>query len=87
MTDKEILLEMHKQVIQAHLDADVDSWLDLETSDYISTNRGEISYPSKDERRAGRLPYSCARRAEKSRRLCASRCAAMPACDWPFKDQ
>ena len=57
MTDKEILLEMHQKVIQAHLDADVDGWLEMETAEYISANRGVISYPTKEARRAGRTPY------------------------------
>ena len=57
MNDKEQLLALHKQVIQFHLDADVDSWLEIETAEYISANRGVISYPTKEERRAGRTPY------------------------------
>ncbi len=57
MSDEKVLREMHQKVVQAHFDGDVDSWLELETAEYISANRGEIRYPSKEERRAGRLPY------------------------------
>ncbi len=57
MNDKEQLLALHQKVIQAHFDADVDGWLEMETAEYISANRGVISYPSKEERRAGRTPY------------------------------
>jgi hypothetical protein len=56
-TDHEVLLAMHEKVIQAHVNADVEGWLDLETAEFISANRGVISYPTKEERRAGRLPY------------------------------
>ena len=57
MTDKEILLDMHQKIIQAHLETNVQSWLDMESDEYISANGGVISYESKAERRAGREPY------------------------------
>lgn len=54
------LLNMHQQVIQYHLENDVESWLASESEEYISANRGEISYPSKAEREARRRPYLAA---------------------------
>lgn len=57
MNDEAQLLALHQMVIQAHFDADIDGWLEMETAAYISANRGVISYPSKEERRAGRTPY------------------------------
>ena len=55
--DKNQLLAHHQQVIQAHLAADTEGWLALESDDYTSANRGEISHPSKAERKAWREPY------------------------------
>jgi hypothetical protein len=56
-TDIEQLLAMHQQVIEAHFHKDVEGWLAMETADYVSANRGQISYPSKEERATGRAPY------------------------------
>lgn len=60
MTDKEILLDMHQEIIKAHLEANAQSWLDMESDEYISANRGVIRYLSKEERRVGREPYLAA---------------------------
>ena len=51
------LLAIHQAVIQAHLDGDVDAWIDLGSEEYVSANRGEITFPTKEERRARRAPY------------------------------
>lgn len=51
------LLAAHQQVIQAHLNKDVPTWLDGEADQYLSANRGEITYPTKTERAAMRQPY------------------------------
>lgn len=55
--DERQLLAAHQQIIQAHLNKDVASWLDGEADDYLSANRGEIVYPEKAERAAMRRPY------------------------------
>ena len=44
--DERQLLAAHQQVIQAHLNKDVTAWLDGETDEYLSANRGEIMYPT-----------------------------------------
>ena len=51
------LLAAHQQVIQAHLNKDLATWLDGEADEYLSANRGEIMYPTKAERAAMRQPY------------------------------
>ncbi len=56
-TDRQQLLDAHQKIIQAHLSKDVASWLDLESDNYMSVNRGNISYPTKAERGAQRQPY------------------------------
>lgn len=55
--DKNQLFALHQQVIQAHLDANIEGWLALESDDYTAANRGEISHPAKAERKARREPY------------------------------
>ncbi|MEK6222959.1 MAG: hypothetical protein N2D54_11995, partial [Chloroflexota bacterium] len=55
--DEQEILSMHAQVIQAHFDHAVRAWLELESEEYISANRGEISYPSKEGRAKMRKPY------------------------------
>ena len=51
------LLAAHQQVIQAHLSKDVTTWLNGEADEYLSANRGDITYPTKTERAAMRQPY------------------------------
>jgi len=51
------LLAAHQQVIQAHLSKDVATWLNGEADEYLSANRGDITYPTKTERAAMRQPY------------------------------
>lgn len=45
------LIRLHKAVLQAHLKGDVEALLAAEPADYVVANRGEISYPSLEERR------------------------------------
>jgi hypothetical protein len=58
--EKAALLAMHQGVLQAHLDGDVDAWMALEAEAYTSGNRGEITFPTKAERRSWRQPYLAA---------------------------
>jgi uncharacterized glyoxalase superfamily protein PhnB len=54
---RQLLLQMHRDVLRFHLQNDLDSWMANESEDYISANRGEISRPSIAERRARLQPY------------------------------
>lgn len=51
------LLKLHQQMIKAHVEDDVESWLALEADSYTSVNRGEITHPTKADRKAQREPY------------------------------
>jgi predicted enzyme related to lactoylglutathione lyase len=58
--DRQVLLQMHRDVFRFHLENDLDSWMADESEDYIDANRGEISRPSIAERRAQLQPYLAA---------------------------
>ncbi len=49
--DQAIILGEHKRIIDAHLKRDVEGMLEGAAEDYVLVNRGEISYPTIDERR------------------------------------
>ncbi len=49
--DHSIILAEHKRIIDAHLMRDVEGMLEGAAEDYVLVNRGEISYPTIDERR------------------------------------
>ncbi len=51
------LLSLHQTVMTAHLEGDIEPWMAIESDDYVSANRGEITFPTKAERRAARAPY------------------------------
>lgn len=51
------LLGQHEKLIRAHLDDNVDLWMSLEESDYVSANRGQITFPTTEERRTRRASY------------------------------
>lgn len=51
------LLGLHTQLIQAHLDGDVDSWMTIEADSFVSANGGQITFPSADQRRQQRTRY------------------------------
>ena len=55
--DRVQLLEMHKQVLDAHKNHGLEKWLNGFTDDYVSANRGEISYPTPSEQRNRFRPY------------------------------
>jgi hypothetical protein len=56
-TDREQLLQLHKRVLQNHLDGNIDDWLRSESEEYVLANRGEVSFPGKRERAAAIGPY------------------------------
>ena len=56
-TDRQALLRMHQEVLQAHRNNDLDSWMQGEADDYVMVNRGSISTPDKETRRERLAPY------------------------------
>ena len=56
-SDADLLLTLHKAVLEAHLHSDVEALLIDEGDDYIVASRGEVSRPNKDERRQRLGPY------------------------------
>ncbi len=59
-SEEQRLLALHEQVLNAHRTGDVDSWMAVEGDRYVSANNGSISFPTTDQRRAGREPYLAA---------------------------
>jgi hypothetical protein len=55
--DEQALLRLHEAGLKAHLDSDVDALLAPQSDDFVLMNRGEISSPSKAERRQFLGPY------------------------------
>jgi hypothetical protein len=55
--DVAALLALHEGALAAHRDGDVDALVAPESDDYVMGNRGELFFPSKDERVAQLGPY------------------------------
>jgi hypothetical protein len=51
------LRRLHEILLESHRTGDVDGWMAVEADDYVSANRGTITFPSLAERRAVREPY------------------------------
>lgn len=51
------ILSIHERVLQAHLQRDVDALLATTADDFVLVNRGEVSNPTKQERRERFAPY------------------------------
>jgi hypothetical protein len=51
-TDEKALLALHEQVLRAHRESNVDLLLGPETADIVVVGRGEITRPTKAQRRA-----------------------------------
>jgi len=49
--DHSKILAEHKRIIDAHLMRDVEGMLEGAANDYVLVNRGEVSFPTVDERR------------------------------------
>lgn len=60
LTDSERLLQLHRDAMQAHLDQDVEAILEDETEDYVVVSRGQVSTPTKEQRRDRLGPYLAA---------------------------
>ena len=56
-SEKATLLALHQNVLQAHLDSDVEQWMQLEAAEYISANGGAITFPSYSDRQERRKNY------------------------------
>ena len=55
--DRDLLIDLHKKVLKAHLESNVDMLLEDESSDYLVASQGEISRPTLAERKARLGPY------------------------------
>lgn len=55
--DRARLLALHAEAMAAHRSGDVELLLKDEAQDYVVANRGEISHPTLEERRAFLGPY------------------------------
>lgn len=51
------LVKMHQELLQFHLNGDVEGWLATESEQYVVANRGEVTHPSKKDREARIKPY------------------------------
>lgn len=57
MKDEEQLLALHRKVIEAHLQNDVETLLKDDGQGYVMSGRGVITWPTKDELRQRLGPY------------------------------
>ena len=60
--DRERLLQLHAEVMRAHRESNVDIILENEPQDYVVADRGEISHPTIEQRRAHLGRYLAATR-------------------------
>jgi hypothetical protein len=51
-TDTELLRSLHEKVMRAHREHNVELLLEDETSEYVVANKGEVTRPTLEERRA-----------------------------------
>lgn len=51
------LLALHEEVMRAHRESNADLLLRSDAADFISANRGQVTQPTLDERRAGLGQY------------------------------
>ena len=56
-SDERALLALHEAGLKAHMDGDIDALLTIEADDFLLVDRGEISSPSKKDRRDFLGPY------------------------------
>ncbi len=48
---------LHEIILEAHRSGDIDSWLTVEADSFVVVNRGEVTFPTKAERRDMLQPY------------------------------
>lgn len=56
-SDEDALRAAHATILRAHRQGDLPSWTSLEADDYVEANRGRVTFPTREERRARRDPY------------------------------
>jgi hypothetical protein len=56
-SDEQQLLALHQAGLTAHLEGDVDALLASQADDFVLVNRGDISTPTREQRRAVLGPY------------------------------
>jgi hypothetical protein len=56
-SDRARLLQLHAELIRAHVEGRVDLWMSLEAEGYASVNGGRVTFPSLAERRGQRGAY------------------------------
>jgi hypothetical protein len=55
--DERRILALHEAGLKAHMDGDIDALLSTQSEDFLLVDRGEVSSPSKQERRDFLGPY------------------------------
>ena len=56
-TDSIALLSMHDRILEAHRTNNLESWMAIEASDFLSINGGRVSAPTVQQRFTGRHAY------------------------------
>ena len=51
------ILRLHKNILRAHMEGDLESWMAQAAEDYVVVSRGMVSFPTKEERAARLGPY------------------------------
>ena len=68
-TDADLLRALHEKVLRAHRSSDVELILEDEPEDYVVAGRGEITRPTRDERRTRMGAYLTSTKFEEYRDL------------------
>ena len=55
--DERALRAAHETILRAHRENDLPAWTALEADEYVEANRGRVTFPTREERRARRAPY------------------------------
>ena len=56
-TDSMALLSMHDRILEAHRTNNLESWMSIEATDFVSVNGGRVSFPTVQQRFTGRHAY------------------------------
>ena len=57
-SDEQILKDIHRELVDAHIEGDLDKWMSMESAyGYASVNGGRVTFPSLEERRERRASY------------------------------
>ncbi len=55
--DEKRLVDMHKKVLQYHIENNLEAWMRDESESYTIANRGQIDHPTIAQRKARLAPY------------------------------